>query len=202
MSRIADLLERDFSSSIEETVRVNDEDPDTVYSELTEYVVTGRIRAEYERLFSAMAAAPKSPNEGGGVWISGFFGCGKSSFAKNLGYVLANRGVRNTTASAPFLKQVESELVAEYVQFLNRLVPLSEKLFATAVPLGAAIAAIVAICYDGVTPSRVWMENYQPDCTQISKAKSSFVVEEESIRVMVGGSSADVRSERMVRVTQ
>jgi hypothetical protein len=129
MSRIADLLDRDFSRSIEETVSVNDDAQVTVYSELTEYVVTDRIRSEYERLFSAMAAAPESPNESGGVWISGFFGCGKSSFAKNLGYVLANRRVRNTTASSLFLKQVDSSLVAEHVQFLNQSIPYEVFLF-------------------------------------------------------------------------
>src|SRR6516225_3591414 len=88
---IADLFDRDFSKPIEEIIKVNNTDEDTVYTELTEYIATDRIKSEYERLFEAMAAAPQSPNEGVGVWISGFFGSGKSSFAKNLGYVLANR---------------------------------------------------------------------------------------------------------------
>jgi hypothetical protein len=123
MSRIADLLDRDLSRPIEEMVSLNNDDQDTVYRELTEYVVTDRIRTEYDRLFSAMAAAPKSPNEGAGVWISGLFGSGKSSFAKNLGYVLANRTVRNASASSLFLNQVESDQVAECVQFLNQAVP-------------------------------------------------------------------------------
>src|ERR1700734_1549099 len=123
MTRIADLLDRDFSRPIEETVKVDNGDPETVFTELTEYVATDRIKAEYERLFSAMAAAPKSPDESIGVWISGFFGSGKSSFAKNLGYVLANREVRGATASSLFLKQVESRQITEYVEFLNRAVP-------------------------------------------------------------------------------
>ncbi len=104
MTKIAELLDRDFSKPIEEIIKVNNTDPDSVYTELTEYVATGRITTEYERLFAAMAAAPKSPNEGVGVWISGFFGSGKSSFAKNLGYVLANRAVQNEPASDLFLK--------------------------------------------------------------------------------------------------
>src|SRR5579862_1117179 len=101
MTRIAELLDRDFSKRIEEIIKVNNDDEDTVYTELTEYVATNRIKTEYERLFSAMAAAPKSPNEGVGVWISGFFGSGKSSFAKNLGYVLANRAVRGILGQGP-----------------------------------------------------------------------------------------------------
>src|ERR1700683_170684 len=120
MTRIAELLDRDLSRPIEEIVKVNNDDPDTVFTELTEYVATDRIKAEYESLFSAMAAAAKSPNEGVAVWISGFSGSGKSSFAKNLGYVLANREVLGSPASSLFLKQVQSRPLTEYAEFLNR----------------------------------------------------------------------------------
>jgi hypothetical protein len=123
MIRIRELLARDFSRPVEETVKVNNADPDTVFTELAEYIATDHIKAEYERLFSAMAAASKSPNEAVGVWISGFFGSGKSSFAKNLAYVLANREVRGASASALFLQQMQSQRVSECVEFLNRAVP-------------------------------------------------------------------------------
>jgi hypothetical protein len=133
--RIRDLLARDFSKPIEEIVKVSNDDPETVFTELTEYIATDRIKAEYESLFSRMAAAPKSPNEGVGVWISGFRGSGKSSFAKNLGYVLANREVCGARASSLFLKQVESKRVTECVEFLNRTVPYEIFMFDVQVEL-------------------------------------------------------------------
>ena len=71
---------------IEEIIKVNNADEDSVHAELTEYVAIGRIKTEYERLFAAMAAAPKSPNEGVGVSDLRLLRSGKSSFAKNLGY--------------------------------------------------------------------------------------------------------------------
>jgi len=135
MTRIAELLERDFSKPIEEIIKVNNTDEDSVYTELTEYVATPRIRGEYERLFHAMADAPSMPNEGVGVWISGFFGSGKSSFAKNLGYVLANRTVRGKSASELFLKQVESKRVSEYLEFLNQGIPYEVFMFDVQVDL-------------------------------------------------------------------
>jgi hypothetical protein len=91
MTKIGELLERDFSKPIEEIIKVNNADEDLVYTELTEYIATDRIKDQYRRLLKAMADAPSVPTEGIGVWISGFFGSAKSSFAKNLGYVLANR---------------------------------------------------------------------------------------------------------------
>src|SRR5580658_330212 len=123
MTTIADLLDRDFSRPVAEIVEVNKDDPKTVFAELTEYVVTDGIKAAYESLFCAMAATPKSPDESVGVWISGFLGSGKSSFAKTLGYVLANREVLGVPASSLFLKQVESQRLTEYIEFLNRAVP-------------------------------------------------------------------------------
>jgi hypothetical protein len=149
MTRIGDLLERDFSGPIEESVKIDNHDPATVFTELTEYVATDRIKAEYEDLFCAMAAAPKSPNEGVGVWISGFFGSGKSSFAKNLGYVLANREIRGAPASSLFLKQVESRRVTKAVEFLNRAVPYEIFMFDVQVelPVEANAEPIAEVMY-------------------------------------------------------
>lgn len=135
MTKIGDLFDRDFSRPPEEIIKVNNTNEETVYTELTEYIATDRIKTEYERLFAAMAAAPKSPNEGVGVWISGFFGSGKSSFAKNLGYVLANREVQQKPASTLFLKQVDSKRVSEYVHFLNQSVPYEVFMFDVQVDL-------------------------------------------------------------------
>jgi hypothetical protein len=128
MIRIADLLDCDFygpvvSGPVDELVEIGNDDPDIVFRELTEYIATDGITAEYERLFAALAAAPKSPDGGTGVWISGYFGSGKSSFAKNAGYVLADCEVRGASASSLFLKRLQSRRVTECVEFLNRTVP-------------------------------------------------------------------------------
>src|SRR5580704_7700141 len=123
MTRILDLLDRDFSLPIAETVQVAKIDPDTTFAELTEYVATDPIKAEYERLLAAMAASPQAPDCNVGVWISGPFGSGRSTFAKNLGFALANREVRGTSTSSLFLRQVDSRRVAESLEILNRTVP-------------------------------------------------------------------------------
>jgi hypothetical protein len=162
MTKIADLLDRDFSKPIEEIIKVNNDDPDTVHTELTEYVATDRIKSEYERLFRAMADGPKSPNEGVGVWISGFFGSGKSSFAKNLGYVLANRAVRGDLASSLFLKQVESERVSQFVHFLNQAVPYEVFMFDVQVDLSVQTNAeqIAEVMYRVLLRNLDYAEDY------------------------------------------
>ncbi len=138
MTRVADLLNRDFSRPIEETIRLTDSDPDTVLTELSAYIATDHAKAEYESLFSMMAQAPKSPTGGVGIWISGLSGSGKSFFAKILGYVLANSDVHGTSASSIFLKQAESDSIAESVGFLHRTVPY--EIFMCEGPSGRPVA--------------------------------------------------------------
>jgi hypothetical protein len=161
--RIRDLLERDLSRSIEEIVKVNNDDPDTVFTELTEYVATDRIKAEYEGLFSAIAAGSKSPNEGVAVWISGFGGSGKSSFAKILGYVLGNRDVHGVPASSLFLKQLESKRVTECVEYLNRTVPYEIFMFDIHVdlPVEANAEQIAEVMYRVLLRDLDYAEDYE-----------------------------------------
>ncbi len=123
MQRISDLLARDLNHKIEEVIKVDQTDEQSVYTEITEYVVTDRIREQYREVFRAIADAPAEPHEGIGIWISGFFGSGKSSFAKNLGYVLANQGVLGYSASQLFKAKVADTQVESFIDFINAKIP-------------------------------------------------------------------------------
>ena len=106
MKTIGDLLTRDLSRKIEEIIQVDQADEQSVYAEITEYVATDSIREQYHDLLKAVAEAPSDPHESVGVWVSGFFGSGKSSFAKNLGYALENRTVLGNKFADLFKQQL------------------------------------------------------------------------------------------------
>ena len=129
MTRIQELLARDLERAIEEIVQVNQIDEQSVHDELTEYVVTKGISEEYRHLLTAIAEGPSEPQEGIGVWISGFFGSGKSSFAKNLGYVLANPLVLGTPASELFKARFVDERVRALVDSINARIPTERIMF-------------------------------------------------------------------------
>ncbi|MCX5977685.1 MAG: BREX system P-loop protein BrxC [Coprothermobacterota bacterium] len=129
MNIIGDLLARDLSLKIEEVIKVDQLDEQAVYRELTEYVPTDRIRAGYAELLKAMSEAKTNPHEGVGIWVSGFFGSGKSSFAKNLGYVLSNRTVLGRSAGTLFKAQMKDPRIDELVDFLNRTLPTRVVMF-------------------------------------------------------------------------
>ncbi len=67
-----------------------------VWQELDEYVVTRELDKHLRRFFESYLAGidnPRDPNIATrmGVWVSGFFGSGKSHFIKILSYLLHNR---------------------------------------------------------------------------------------------------------------
>jgi hypothetical protein len=126
---IGSLLARDLRKRIEEIIKVDQADEQSVYTEITEYVVTDRLREHYRTLLRAIAEAPSEPHEGVGVWISGFFGSGKSSFAKNLGYVLANRTVLGKPAAALIKPQLGDPLCSDLIDSINLRIPSEVVMF-------------------------------------------------------------------------
>lgn len=106
MQTIRDLLSRDLTQTIEEVIKVDQRDEQTVYNEIKEYVFTQRIKEQYREVLQAIADGPAEPTEAVGVWVSGFFGSGKSSFAKNLGHVLANQSLIGKPAGDLFIQQM------------------------------------------------------------------------------------------------
>jgi len=129
MQTIGDLLARDLRQKIEEIIKVDQTDEQSVYTEITEYMATERIRQQYRDLLKAIAEAPAEPHEGIGVWVSGFFGSGKSSFAKNLGYVLANRTVLGHRAGDLFKAQVHDPRISELVDYIHARIPTEVIMF-------------------------------------------------------------------------
>ena len=131
MQIIRELLSRDLDVTIEEVIKVDQRDEKTVHSEIQEYVFTQRIKDQYATILQAIADGPGDPNEAVGVWVSGFFGSGKSSFAKNLGYVLSNRSLLGTPAGKLFLQQLKEQdgkgtkvkEIEDLVNFINVRIP-------------------------------------------------------------------------------
>ena len=132
MKTIGELLARDLSRKIEEIIQVDQADEQSVHDEITEYVATDSIREQYHHLLRAVADAPSEPNESVGVWVSGFFGSGKSSFAKNLGYALENRVVLGSKFADLFKQQLGDARTSDLLDLINAQTPTEVILFEVA----------------------------------------------------------------------
>lgn len=129
VKRIGDLIDRDLSRKIEEIIKVDQLDEATVFTEIDEYVVTDRLREQYRTILAAIAEAPGDPHEGTGVWVSGFFGSGKSSFAKNLGYIMANREVLGHRAADMMKQRLGDQRCSDYIDLINAKIPTEVVMF-------------------------------------------------------------------------
>ncbi|MBS5450116.1 MAG: BREX system P-loop protein BrxC [Coriobacteriia bacterium] len=99
---IRDMFAKDINRDIEGVVKVAQIDQSCVIQELSEYVVTRELSGHFSRLFEAYARSLDVPTSKMGVWISGFFGSGKSHFLKMLSYLLANPEVGGRSAVSYF----------------------------------------------------------------------------------------------------
>ena len=133
MKTIGDLLTRDLNRKIEEIIQVDQADEQSVHAEITEYVATDSIREQYHHLLKAIAEAPSDPNESVGVWVSGFFGSGKSSFAKNLGYALENRDGPRQQVRRPLQEATRRHTrISDLLDLINAKTPTEVILFEVA----------------------------------------------------------------------
>jgi 2-phosphoglycerate kinase len=101
-SPIRSLFAVSIDRNIEEVIKVDQNDEEIIRGEIDDYVVTGAIAHHYEAILDHYAETPNKPNEGIAIWVSGFFGSGKSSFAKMLGLALEDREIAGTRASVRF----------------------------------------------------------------------------------------------------
>jgi hypothetical protein len=93
---IKNLFERDIFRPINGVVKADQLDDFSVWQELDEFVITRELDQHFRKFISWYLEAVdqgKNPDPTGkmGIWISGFFGSGKSHFLKVLSYLLQNR---------------------------------------------------------------------------------------------------------------
>ena len=94
--QIKSLFKKDIFRSINGVVKAHQLDDRSVWQELDEFVITKELDRHLRKFLSAYLDVidnPRDPAITGkmGVWISGFFGSGKSHFLKVLSYLLGNR---------------------------------------------------------------------------------------------------------------
>lgn len=92
---IKNLFERDIFRPINGVVKADQLDDSSVWQELDEFVITRELDQHFRKFISWYLEAVdqgKNPDPTGkmGIWISGFFGSGKSHFLKVLSYLLRN----------------------------------------------------------------------------------------------------------------
>ncbi|WP_214044222.1 BREX system P-loop protein BrxC [Methanomethylovorans sp.] len=105
--KIHDLFQKDIRREINGVIKVDQYDEDSIYTELDEYVVTKETLKHLDIFFEKYLHAMSEPTDKIGVWVSGFFGSGKSHFIKMLSYLLENQVVRDKRALDFFRDKID-----------------------------------------------------------------------------------------------
>lgn len=87
MHKIQDLFDpsKKLNRTIESVVTFGAKTEQDLSSEIREYVVTDKLHRNYEDVIQDLQTAFDDSSKEVGIWVSGFYGSGKSSFAKYLG---------------------------------------------------------------------------------------------------------------------
>ncbi|WP_408890105.1 BREX system P-loop protein BrxC [Myxococcus faecalis] len=126
---IKTLFANDIHRRIEEVIKVDQTDEEIIRDEINEYVVTDAIRTHYTGIFDAYRETPNKPHEGIAIWVSGFFGSGKSSFAKMLGLSVANRTVAGESAAERFADRAGDKKLQVLLKAINEKIPTHAVIF-------------------------------------------------------------------------
>jgi hypothetical protein len=113
---IQDLFEKDIKRDIKGVIKVDQYDENIVDTELDEYVITRETSKHLDVFFQRYYDAMLTPTDKIGVWVSGFFGSGKSHFIKMLSYLLENRNVKGKNALNFFQEKVEDPSIYSNIE--------------------------------------------------------------------------------------
>ena len=96
--KIQSMFQKDINRDINGVIKVAQDDEQSLIQELSEYIITKELRRHFNTFFDNYSKAIDHPTDKIGVWISGFFGSGKSHFLKMLSYLLSNKEVAGKRA--------------------------------------------------------------------------------------------------------
>jgi hypothetical protein len=112
---IQEFFVDDVTRPIETVIKADDEEH--ILQEMSEYVITREIAKKITSFFEVY-----NDYEGAnGVWISGFFGSGKSHLLKILSYVLEDKKVEGEQLGKIFANKIDDELLKGDVEAATRI---------------------------------------------------------------------------------
>jgi len=101
---IKDMFAKRIDRDIKGVIKVGQADDENIRQELEEYVVTRELQKHFADFFRSYKKGINGYTDKMGVWISGFFGSGKSHFLKILSYLLENKEVNGKKAIEYFVE--------------------------------------------------------------------------------------------------
>ena len=105
------IYKADINRNINGVIKVAQDDEKSIEQELREYIITKELRRHFNTFLGNYEKSLNDPTDKIGVWISGFFGSGKSHFLKILSYLLSNQTVAGKKAVDYFVDKFDDPMM-------------------------------------------------------------------------------------------
>jgi hypothetical protein len=109
--RLQYIYKADINRDINGVIKVAQNDERSIEQELREYIITRELRRHFNTFLNNYEKSMSYPTDKIGVWISGFFGSGKSHFLKILSYLLSNGTVAGKHAVDYFADKFDDPMM-------------------------------------------------------------------------------------------
>ena len=205
MTQIRSLFDagKDIQRTIEKVITYQASQEQRLKGEISEYIVTESIEQQLEQLLEKMQVAMETGSSHEiGVWVSGFYGSGKSSFTKYLGLAFDERVVVD---GRPFLRHLQdrlrrpttkallSKLVASFPAAVVMLDLASEQI------AGASLAEVSTVLYYKVLQYAGYSRNVKVAALERRLRKEGRYAEfEQAFRDTTGEAWSDYRNDELV----
>jgi len=103
MTKINEILTLDLHEDIKNVIDLEDRADAEIQYEIESYIITDGISEHLAEFINKYTSNIKET----GVWISGFYGSGKSYFGKMLGYLIDNPSINGTDARDRFIPRIK-----------------------------------------------------------------------------------------------
>ena len=193
---------KDIQRAIEKVITYQASQEQRLKGEISEYIVTESIEQQLEQLLEKMQVAMESGSSHEiGVWVSGFYGSGKSSFTKYLGFAFDERV---TIDGKPFLRYLQdrlhrpttkallSKLAASFPAAVVMLDLASEQI------AGASLAEVSTVLYYKVLQYAGYSRNLKVAALERRLRKEGRYAVEEAFRHETGEEWAGYRNDELV----
>lgn len=107
--QVKDIFKKDIFRSINGVVQAGQLDHHTIKNELEEYVMTEEVTEYFQKFYENYTAVYRKSTKDIGVWISGFFGSGKSHFLKILSYLLNGNTIDGRKPYEYFIEKTNNQ---------------------------------------------------------------------------------------------
>ena len=126
---IRELFSGEIDRKIEEVIKVDQDDVAIVRQEIDEYILTESIESSMLKVLEGYRQSVNQPSEAIAIWVAGFFGAGKSSFAKYVGLAISNRDLGGVSAGDLLAQRANNQTIKALLGAIKEQIPTEAIIF-------------------------------------------------------------------------